>query len=164
MPPPRRWAVRWWEPFTALGIGTALNLAMTMAAHAAGMTPEAVEPRWIAASAGAAGGLVSALVHISVVCLGAEPPERRDIARAVIEGLFAVIVGAAAAAFMGPSIERVLAGAKWVDLWSLNFGVGMLAWRFAPVVFGALKLLSDPALLRDLALKWLGGLGGRAAP
>lgn len=164
MPPPRRWAVRWWEPFTALGIGTALNLAMTMAAHAAGMAPEAVEPRWIAASAGAAGGLVSALVHISVVCLGAEPPEPRDVRRAVIEGLFAVIVGAAAGGFVGPSIERGLAGPKWVDLWSLNFGVGMLAWRSAPVVFGALKLLSDPAMLRDLALKWLGGLGGRAAP
>lgn len=164
MPTSRRWAVRWWEPFTALGIGTALNLGATMAAHAAGMTPEALEPRWIAASAGAAGGLVSAMVHVSVVCLGAEPPTRREIISAVVEGGFAVIVGAIVAAFTGPAIERVLAGAKWVDLWSLNFGVGMMAWRAAPGVFGALKLMSDPSTLRDMAMKWLGGLGGRAAP
>ena len=38
---------------------------------------------------------------------------------------------------------------------AVGFGIGMGAWRFAPGVFGAIKLLSNPATLRDLLLRWL---------
>ena len=37
----------------------------------------------------------------------------------------------------------------------------MAAWRFAPGRFGALKLLSNPATLRDLTLRWLTSMGAK---
>lgn len=47
-----------------------------------------------------------ALVHIGVVSLGAEPVSRREVVRAAIEGLFAVMVGAIVAAYLGPQANR----------------------------------------------------------
>lgn len=155
MPPRPRWAVSWWEPFTALGIGAVLNLALTVAANATGIAAIIVDPQW-AAWSGAAGGLVSALVHLGVVCLGAEPPTRQEILRGAIESVFAVIVGGLCAGFAVPSIIRFLHSAAPADVRAIGFGVGMLAWRVAPGVFGAAKLLSSPSTLRDIALRWLG--------
>ncbi|WGM45227.1 hypothetical protein KOAAANKH_00088 [Brevundimonas sp. NIBR10] len=146
--------VRWLEPCSALGIGFVLNLAVSVAAWAGVISPRTVDPEWIAV-AGAAGGLVSAMVHIGVVSLGPEPVERRDVVRAAIEGLFAVLVGGIVAAYLGPQAGRFFQDATPSDLRAVGFGIGMGAWRFAPGVFGALKLLSNPATLRDLALRWL---------
>ncbi len=165
MPPRARWAVPWWEPFTALGIGTVLNLCVSLSAYADVLPAAALDREWSnMAWAGAAGGLVSALVHIGIACLGAEPPTKQEILRAVVEGLFAVVVGAFCAGYFGaPAGSRFLPTASASDLRAVGFGVGMMAYRFAPGFFGALKLLSDPAALRDLAMRWLAGLGaGRA--
>lgn len=151
---------RLWEPFTALGVGTVLNLTVSLSAYAGVLPAPALDPQWLAA-AGAAGGLVSALVHVGVVCLGAEPPTREEITRALIEGLFAIIVGALFAGYLGPLTARLLPAAGSADLRAVSFGVGMLAWRVAPGFFGAAKLLSNPATLRDMAINWLGGRIGK---
>ena len=146
--------LKWLEPFSAAGIGFMLNLAVSVAAYAGVISPRTVDPQWVAV-AGAAGGLVSALVHIGVVSLGAEPVSRREVVRAAIEGLFAVLVGGLVAAYLGPQANRFFQDATPSDLRAVGFGIGMGAWRFAPGVFGAIKLLSNPATLRDLLLRWL---------
>ena len=146
--------VKWLEPFSAAGIGWMLNLCVSAVAYAGVINPQSVDPQWVAV-AGAAGGLVSALVHIGVVSLGAEPVGRREVIRAAVEGVFAVLVGAIVAAYLGPQANRFFAEATPSDLRAVGFGIGMGAWRFAPGVFGAIKLLSNPATLRDLALRWL---------
>jgi len=153
--------MKWLEPCSALGIGFVLNLTVSMAAYAGVISPRAVDPEWVAV-AGAAGGLVSALVHIGVVSLGAEPVGRREMVRALIEGLFAVLVGAIMAGYLGPQAARFFEGATASDLRAVGFGIGMAAWRFAPGLFGALKLLSNPATLRDLAIRWLTSMGSKA--
>jgi len=152
--------VKWLEPCSAAGIGAALNLTVSAVAYAGVIDARAVDPQWVALS-GAAGGLVSALVHIGVVSLAAEPAGRREITRALIEGAFAILVGALVAGFWGPSAARFWPAASPSDLRAIGFGVGMAAWRFAPGLFGALKLLSNPAILRDLALRWLTSMGAK---
>lgn len=153
--------LKWLEPFTAAGIGFVLNLAVSVAAYAGVISPRTVDPEWIAL-AGAAGGLVSALVHIGVVSLGAEAAEPREVVRGLIEGAFAVVVGALVAGFWAPAATRFWPDATPSDLRAIGFGVGMAAWRFAPGVFGAIKLLSNPATLRDLAIRWLTSMGSKA--
>ena len=126
MPLRPRWAVPWWEPFTALGIGTVLNLGVSLSAYAGVLPTAALDREWSTmALAGASGGLVSALVHIGVACLGAEPPTRAEIARALVEGLFAVIVGAFCAGYLGgPAAARFIPSASASDLRAVGFGVG----------------------------------------
>jgi hypothetical protein len=152
---------RWLELPSAAGIGFVLNLTVSFAAYAGVISPAHVDPEWIAV-AGAAGGFVSALVHIGVVSLGPEPVGRREVVRAILEGVFAVLVGAIVAAYLGPQASRFFQDATPSDLRAVGFGIGMGAWRFAPGVFGAIKLLSNPATLRDLALRWLTSM--RPAP
>lgn len=152
-PSPAR-ALRWVEPLTALGVGFLLNLTVSMAAYAGVISANPLDPEWVAV-AGAAGGLVSALVHIGVVSLGPEPASPREILRATVEGGFAILVGALVAGYVAPQSERFWPGMTPADLRAIGFGIGMGAWRFAPGVFGAVKLLSTPAALRDLALRWL---------
>lgn len=148
------------EPFTVLGIGFVLNLMLSVAAYAGALNAAQVDPDWIFLS-GAAGGLVSALVHVGVVSLGPEPANAREIMRATIEGVFAVVVGALVARFWAaPFALRIWPEVSASDLRAIGFGIGMGAWRFAPGLFGAVKLLSNPGTLRDIALRWLGAMGG----
>lgn len=150
--------IRWVaEPLTVFGIGALLNLILSAAAYAGVIGADRIDPDWIFL-AGAAGGIVSALVHVGVVSLGSEPATSREIMRAVIEGVFAVVVGALVARFWAAPIAlRLAPDINPSDLRAIGFGIGMGAWRFAPGLFGAVKLLSNPATLRDLALRWLGG-------
>jgi hypothetical protein len=76
--------IRWVaEPFTVFGIGALLNLILSAAAYAGVIGADRIDPDWIFL-AGAAGGIVSALVHVGVVSLGSEPATSREIMRAVI--------------------------------------------------------------------------------
>lgn len=146
--------VKWLEPCSAAGIGFALNLSVSAAAYAGVIDARSVDPQWVAL-AGAAGGLVSALVHIGVTSLGAEPASSEERFRAMVEGAFAIVVGALVAAYLVPITHRFVPDAEPSDLRAVGFGFGMAAWRFAPGVFGALKLLSKPATLVDIAIQWL---------
>ena len=165
------------EMTAALAVGFALNLLATAAFASAGVGATLqVAAQWTGV-AGSLGGLVAALMHFSAVALSSEPAEPREVRRAVVEGLFSVVVGGITASYLAlrvalffrlvdaAMVERTggLPPRAAADVSAVGFGIGVLAWRLAPGIIGGAKLIASPKNLRDLFRKWLGlGDGGAA--
>ncbi len=93
--------IRWVaEPFTVFGSGSAAELILSAAGYAGVNGADRIDHDWMFL-AGAAGGIISFLVHISVVSLGSETATSRELMRAAMEGVFAVVVGPLVARFVG---------------------------------------------------------------
>ena len=145
--------IRWVaEPFTVFGIGALLNLILSAAAYAGVIGADRIDPDWIFL-AGAAGGIVSALVHVGVVSLGSEPATSREIMRAVIEGVFAVVVGALVARFWAAPIAlRLAPDINPSDLRAIGFGIGALLNLILSAAAYAGVIGADPVSYTHLTL------------
>lgn len=153
---PHTETARTFEAAQALGLGLGANLALTIAAQAGVVAGVPAAHEWPAA-AGAMGGLVAALVHVAAIGLSADAPSRRDVVRAVVEGVFSVIVGGVSAGYLTVQVARVANMTDPADRLAVGFAVGVFAWRAAPGFIGLARGLASPkASLRAFVVRWLG--------
>lgn len=158
------------ETAWALAIGFMLSMLAGVARAAAPAVAPAASPVLALlvetpAFAGAMGGLVAALVHFSAIALAPVSASRRDVVRALLEGVFSVVVGAICAHFATRQVAHLVPQLDAGDRLGVGFLVGVLAWRVAPVF---ITLATDPGRVQRVLAGVFAGLarqlGGSVPP
>lgn len=144
---------------TETAFAFAVGFFYVLWAGVAEAAPEVVGPLRLLwqtpAMAGALGGLVGALAHVAAITLAPVAVSRRDVRRAIIEGVFSVIVGAISAHYLTGQAARFVPHIDRADRLSVAFGVGVLAWRAAPGVLAGVRLATQPGELKAMLLRAL---------
>lgn len=159
-----RTCTRTTEALEALGIGMMLNLALGLAARAAGVSSP-VDVAFSPGLPGMAGGLVAAMIHLSAIKLG-DKAEPGELLRTWIEAAFAVVTGGFADLYLSPVLSQGAHALDPITLRAAGFMVGVGAWRTAPawttIARGVAGL--GPTKLASLAQKVLDALKPTTKP
>ncbi len=86
-----------------------------------------------AAVAGAAGGVIYGMFHLSTILIAGATPSRRDLVLAGVDAAFGIVCGCLVAYFLAPAVAAKVETVH--DLQTIGFVIGVFAWALAPFAY-----------------------------